>query len=293
MKPAARVAMLLMLWAICSSALAYERETHFDLTLYLALKAPCFDLADALLIASSDLSQDTNSSMVAEKDFVRAAITLDVPNQGNWHALGLGAEVDARRLELWERVRTEPLRLKRLHYLGQLLHFDQDSFAHAGFLQGLGHALPTFFGHDPDSLAYPDRGQSALAKTNAALLSSLVWLEKTCEIEGSSVAPEFSGADLKLFETLVNLSDPVWRVWQLGGLTQAGARIQLELRRQIAAALPENRLTPALATSNDRTFVIDRLLEWLHVRVDFNGEMQNGAELSDKLAWIRQGGLPN
>ena len=283
--------MLFVLWTIFSSALAYERETHFDLTLYLALKSPCFDLADALFIASSDWSQDTNTTTVAEKDFIKA-ITLDVPNQGNWHALGLPEEVNIRKLELWERVRKEPNRIKRLHYLGQLLHFDQDSFAHAGFLKGLGHAIPTFFGNDPDSLAYPDRGQQALDKTIAALSSSLSWLEKTCELDNSSFPIEFSGADLTLFETLVKLSDPAWRVWQFGGLGETGERIQLELRHQIAAALPSNRLSPAVAASVDRVFLINQFLEWLHVVVGSDGEMQNFDELSTKFAWIRQGGLP-
>ena len=283
--------MLFVLWTIFSSALAYERETHFDLTLYLALKSPCFDLADALFIASSDWSQDTNTTTVAEKDFIKA-ITLDVPNQGNWHALGLPEEVNIRKLELWERVRKEPNRIKRLHYLGQLLHFDQDSFAHAGFTPGLGHAFPTFFGNDPDSLAYPDRGQQALDKTIAALSSSLSWLEKTCELDNSSFPIEFSGADLTLFETLVKLSDPAWRVWQFGGLGETGERIQLELRHQIAAALPSNRLSPAVAASVDRVFLINQFLEWLHVVVGSDGEIENFDELSTKLSWIRQGGLP-
>jgi hypothetical protein len=292
MKCIARVLTLFLFCTVFSSALAYERETHFDLTLYLALKSPCFDLADALLIASSDWSQDTNTTTVAEKDFIKAAITLDVPNQGNWHALGLPEEVNSRKLELWERVRKEPVRIKRLHYLGQLLHFDQDSFAHAGFLQGLGHAIPTFFGNDPDSLAYPDRGQQALEKTTNAMLSSLTWLEKTCELENSSFPVEFSGADLTLFDTLVKLSDPAWRVWQLGGLGETGEKIQLELRRQIAVALPSNRLSPAVAASVDRMFLINQFLEWLHVVIGSDGEMQNVDELSTKLSWIRQGGLP-
>jgi hypothetical protein len=292
MKCIARVLTLFLFCTVFSSALAYERETHFDLTLYLALKSPCFDLADALLIASSDWSQDTNTTTVAEKDFIKAAITLDVPNQGNWHALGLPEEVNSRKLELWERVRKEPNRVKRLHYLGQLLHFDQDSFAHAGFLQGLGHAIPTFFGNDPDSLAYPDRGQQALEKTTNAMHSSLTWLEKTCELDNSSFPVEFSGADLTLFETLVKLSDPAWRVWQLGGLGETGEKIQLELRRQIAAALPSNRLSPAVADSVDRMFLINQFLEWLHVVIGSDGEMQNVDELRTKLSWIRQGGLP-
>ncbi len=283
--------MLVMLWAWCSSALAYERETHFDLSLYLALRFPCFDLADALLIASSDWSQDTNGTVVAEKDFFKVMV-LDVPSQKNWHAFGTPEAVNARKLELWQRVQNEPNRIRRLHYLGQLLHFDQDSFAHAGFMPGLGHALPTVFGFDPDSLAYPDRDGQAFDKTLAALASSLAWLEKTCELDGASFPIEFSGADFRLVTTLVQLSDPAWRVWQLAGLGETGERIQLELRRQIAAALPTNRLTPALAAANDRAFMINKLLEWLHVQVGANGEMQNLDELSERLAWIRVGGLP-
>ncbi len=292
MKSLARVLTLLALWAIFSSALAYERETHFDLSLYLALRFPCFDLADALLIASSDWSQDTNATVVAEKDFFKVMV-LDVPSQKNWHAFGTPEAVAARKLELWKRVETEPNRVKRLHFLGQLLHFDQDSFAHSGFAPGLGHAVPTFFGFDPDSLAYPDRGQQAFDKTVAALSSSLVWLENTCELDGATpTSIEFSGFDLDLISNLVYSSDPAWRVWQFGGLGETGERIQLELRRQIAAALPSNRLTPAVAAAGDRMFLINQFLEWLHVQVGANGEMLNLEELNQKLAWIRQGGLP-
>jgi hypothetical protein len=291
MKSVARVLTLLALWATFSSALAYERETHFDLSLYLALRFPCFDLADSLLIASSDWSQDTNATVVAEKDFFKVMV-LDVPSQRNWHAFGTPETVRARKLELWTRVENEPNRVKRLHFLGQLLHFDQDSFAHSGFAPGLGHAVPTFFGFDPDSLSYPDRGQQAFDKTVAALSSSLFWLEKTCQLDGAPPMPtEFSGFDLDLIGNLARSSDPAWRVWQFGGLGETGERIQLELRRQIAAALPSNRLSPAVAAS-DRAFLINQFLEWLHVQVDANGEMLNLEELNQKLAWIRQGGLP-
>ncbi len=292
MKFFARVFAFLTLWTVFSSALAYERETHFDLSLYLALRFPCFDLADSLLIASSDISQDTNETVVAEKDFLKVMV-LNVPSQKNWHAFGTPEAVRARKLELWMRVQNEPNRIKRLHFLGQLLHFDQDSFAHSGFAPGLGHAVPTFFGFDPDSLAYPDRGQQAFDKTVAALQSSLVWLEKTCELDGATPIPtEFSGFDLDLIGSLVRSSDPAWRVWQFGGLGETGEQIQLELRRQIAAALPSNRLTPAVAVATDRVFLINQFLEWLHVQVDLRGEMLNFEDLSKKLAWIRQGGLP-
>ena len=116
----ARVLLPLTLWAVFSSALAYERETHFDLSLYLALRFPCFDLADSLLIASGDISQDTNETVVAEKDFFKVMV-LNVPSQRNWHAFGTPEAVQARKLELWKRVENESNRVKRLHFLGQLL----------------------------------------------------------------------------------------------------------------------------------------------------------------------------
>jgi hypothetical protein len=290
-KSVARVLLVLNLWAMFSGALAYERETHFDLSLYLALRFPCFDLPDSLLIASSDLSQDTNETVVAEKDFFKVMV-LNVPSQQNWHAFGTPEAVAARKLDLWTRVENEPNRVKRLHFLGQLLHFDQDSFAHSGFAPGLGHALPTFFGFDPDSLSYPDRGLQAFDKTVAAVKSSLGWLEKTCELDGSSFPIELSGFDLDLIGNLVRSSDPAWRVWQFGGLGETGEHIQLELRRQIAAALPSNRLSPAVAAATDRVFLINQFLEWLHVQVGTDGEMLNLEELTKKLAWIRSGGLP-
>ena len=256
----ARVLLPLTLWAVFSSALAYERETHFDLSLYLALRFPCFDLADSLLIASGDISQDTNETVVAEKDFFKVMV-LNVPSQRNWHAFGAPEAVQARKLELWKRVENESNRVKRLHFLGQLLHFDQDSFAHSGFTPGLGHAVPTFFGFDPDSLAYPDRGQQAFDKTVAVLQSSLVWLERGCELDGAApILSEFSGFDLDLMHSLVRSSDPAWRVWQFEGLGETGESVQLELRRQIAAALPSNRLTPAVAVAADRAFLINQFL---------------------------------
>ena len=150
MKPARVVRLLAVIGAcLASHALAYNRETHFDLTLYLALKAPCLEFADAALVASADWSQDTNQTTVAEKDFLRV-IVLDVPSQRNWHAFETPETVRARKEALWARVERAQTREERMIHLGQLLHFAQDSFSHAGYAPGLGHAVDTFSGHDPD-----------------------------------------------------------------------------------------------------------------------------------------------
>ena len=275
---------------LASQALAYNRETHFDLTLYLALKAPCLEFADAALVASADWSQDTNQTTVAEKDFFRV-ITLDVPSQRNWHAFETPETVRARKDALWARVERAQTREERLIHLGQLLHFAQDSFSHAGYAPGLGHALDTFSGRDPDSFAFPDRGATALNRMLETAQESLGWIGRTCALQDAGpVGIALEERDLILFRALVAGSDPGWRAWRFSGVSDEGLIGERKLYRLIAASLTSDWMPSALTGTADRGAVLDAYLEWLHVAYGADGEPSNVPELLPRLETIRRGG---
>lgn len=277
---------------LASQALAYSRETHFDLTLYLAMKAPCLDFSDAALVASADWSQDTNQTTVAEKDFFKV-LTLDVPSQRNWHAFETPEVVRARKDALWARLERSASREERMIHLGQLLHFAQDSFSHAGYAPGLGHALDTFTGHDPDSFAFPDRGPQAVNRMIETARETLGWLGRTCALEGAGpVDIALEERDLTLFRALVAGSDPGWRAWRFSGVSDEGLIGERKLYRLIANNLGGEWLPSALTGSADRGEVVDAYLEWLHVDYGPDGEPSNITELLPRLETIRRGGPP-
>ncbi len=284
-------------FSFLTPALAYSREMHFDLTLYLALKVPCTDLSEALLIASSDWSQDTNQSMVAERDPIKV-LTLNVPNQRAWHAFETqnqetATNIAAHKEMLWQKIANAQSRSAQLHALGQLLHYDQDSFSHKGFEPGLGHALPTFFGHDPDSLAYPDKNQEAISRILATTQSTLFWLTRACNMGSRNIPePEITNTDTELFKTLMQNSDASWRAGSFFGISELGRMGEQLLYKKIAEALPKNRLPEIFKNPATISALVNASLEWLHVIVNENGQAQNLEELEIRLNLIREGGVP-
>ena len=112
------------------------------------------------MIASANWSQDLNDTTVSEKSVLEVAKVVfgaraNVPNQRNWHAFiekGREEESSKRQAALWDRVERGEDETQQLVYLGQLLHFAQDAFAHHGYEPGLGHGLATILGNDPDAL---------------------------------------------------------------------------------------------------------------------------------------------
>jgi hypothetical protein len=277
---------------LASSALAYSREMHFDLSLYLTLKAPCLEFADAALVASADWSQDTNQTTVAEKDFFRV-IALDVPSQRHWHAFETPESVRVRKDALWARVEQADNREERLIHLGQLLHFSQDSFSHAGYAPGLGHAVDTFTGHDPDSFAFPDRGALALNRMLETARETLGWITRACALLGSGpVEITLEDRDVTLFQALIAGSDTGWRAWRFSGVSDEGLIGERKLYRLIADHLGGDWAASALTGTADRGEMVDAYLEWLHVAYGADGEPTNLPELLVRLETIRQGGRP-
>lgn len=291
MKPARFVRAIAVIGVcLASPALAYNRETHFDLTLYLALKAPCLEFADAALAASADWSQDTNQTTVAERDFLRV-IVLDVPSQRNWHAFETPQTVRARKDALWSRVERAQSREERMIHLGQLLHFAQDTFSHGNYAPGLGHAVDTFTGHDPDSFAFPDRGPIALGRMLETAHETLGWLSRLCALEGAGpVDIALEERDLELFRALVAGSDPGWRAWRFSGVSDEGLIGERKLYRLIATSLTSDWMPSALTGAGDRGEIVDAYLDWLHVAYGADGEPTNIPELLPRLGTIRRGG---
>lgn len=277
---------------LASNALAFNRETHFDLTLYLSLKTPCLSFADAAMIASADWSQDTNQTTVAEKD-VWKVITLDVPSQRNWHAFESPEVVRERANTLWKRVESASSRELRLVYLGQLLHFTQDTISHRGYAAGYGHAFDTFFGHDPDSLAWPDRGSEAVNRTLELVRGTTLWLERACALFAPGpVRVRLEDQDVRLFESLVMGSDVGWRAWRFSGTSDAGLIGERRLYGLMARAFDDGWWPAGLTGAPDPVVLVDAYLDWLHVIYDANGEPTNVADLADRLERIRRGELP-
>jgi hypothetical protein len=293
MNPARVIRALAVMYAcLASQALAYNRETHFDLTLYLALKAPCLEFADAALVASADWSQDTNQTTVAERDFFRV-IVQDVPSQRNWHAFETPEVVRARKDALWARIEQSDTREERMIHLGQLLHFAQDSFSHAGYAPGLGHAVDTFTGHDPDSFAFPDRGPQALNRMLETARETLGWFSRACTLLGAGpVNIALEDRDLTLFRALIAGSDPGWRAWRFSGVSDEGLIGERKLYGLIADHLGGEWSPSALTGTADRSEMVNAYLEWLHVAYGADGEPMNLPELLPRLETIRQGGPP-
>jgi hypothetical protein len=164
----ATLASLLSLLLIIGSAvpaLAYDVDTHYLLTYYLARKVG-YSPDQAQRIASADESMDTDPN-------VKPAIGLGSPdNQAvlrNFHAFldnGLPspdeqqAAQQAQADALWDQaVATKNV--------GQYLHFLQDEYAHEGFTDILGHLL---YGHAPDALGSDLDKSWAMAQATVAAL---------------------------------------------------------------------------------------------------------------------------
>lgn len=184
-------AILLLIFSV--SALGYDQDTHYYLTFYLALETGCWDWWGSWVIASADWSQDLNHTTVSEKSVLQVMKSLlgkrpNVPNQRNWHAFverGREEERFKRQQELWERVEQENDQSKQLVYLGQLLHFVQDSFAHHGYGPGLGHGLASILGNDPDTLHNKQRETQMVKATTEFLLQTCDQLGRTHEMVAS------------------------------------------------------------------------------------------------------------
>ena len=226
---------------------AWHEDTHYYLTFGLAV-ATCYSWDEAHIIASSNVGVDLNASTVAEISLTKKW------NKVHWHAFGHSQE---HLNFLWQRVLAEDHLELKLMKLGQFLHFVQDWEAHAGFPRGIGHALATVNGKDPDSLARNE------ARTDRMVQATLDHMAMLCA-ELDRLPGGETDSDLALFDDqdewdqdaiisdLIRRSNPKWRAKGWGALSPEGEQIIADnklrieqyidrhLRAYPPAEIPEN-----------------------------------------------------
>ncbi len=249
---------------------AFEIDSHYYLTFAFAL-GTCFDWDEAHLIASGDHMVDQNRTTVGEMNPLRTR------NKGMWHAFG-HSEEDLNRL--WFRAVREKHPKIRLVKLGQFLHFLQDWQAHAGYPPGLGHAMATITGWDPDSFA------RIRVRATRMVIATLDHLAKMCAVMGRLPGgiqdpdigmlkmTEWIRAD-RLMIDLYEESSTTWRVpW--GGLNRQGGEILAKNRLRIeqfidrTARLQPEKKVPADFRPGDEEHGIPPALR---LRFDQEGEL--------------------
>jgi hypothetical protein len=265
------------------SVSGYDQDVHYDLTFWLALMT-CFDWWESWMIASANWSQDMNPTTSSERNILEAAkgilgMSPYVPNQRNWHAFvekGKEQERSKRQEELWQRVEREKDPTRRLIYLGQLLHFAQDAFAHQGYEPGLGHGLATIFGNDPDALYDQPREMSMVGATLQLLLRECAALgrerEHAADIE-SRVRP--------LMDQLIHPGKWGWRF-------SSRERDQALVRTNIRAL--EQAGEGAAARAMPRCWAAigkDRIPRFIHIGYDTRGEPTKLKELAQYIDTLK------
>ncbi|RMH34188.1 MAG: hypothetical protein D6690_11125 [Nitrospirae bacterium] len=237
-----------------------EKDSHYYLKYALALHTCCYDAGESHLIASGDWGQDTNETMVAG---------FNSGNNRKWHAIG-PIEAKRRRLaDLEQRVRRERDPRRRLVRLGQLLHYLEDIYPHAGFGEIIGHATPTVMGNDPDSLA-SDRN-----KTEGMIRSSINYLLLFCDPPIRSAARRRRSRQLfndirrsGLIDDLISQSDPSWKSGT-GTLGDDGDRI-IESNKQRIEEFLRQQVPEKVATITD--FDTQGIPDHLGIEFDDAGE---------------------
>lgn len=237
-----------------------EKDSHYYLKYALALHTCCYDAGESHLIASGDWGQDTNETTVAG---------FNSGNNGKWHAIG-PIEAKRRRLaDLEQRVRQESNPRRKLVRLGQLLHFVEDIYPHAGFGEIIGHATPTVTGNDPDSLA-SDRN-----KTEGMIRSSINYLLLFCDPPMRSTDRRRRSRQLfneirrnGLIDDLINQSVPSWKSGS-GTLDDDGDQI-IERNKQRIEEFLRDQVAEKVSTIID--FDTQGIPDHLGIEFDDSGE---------------------
>lgn len=237
-----------------------EKDSHYYLKYALALHTCCYDAGESHLVASGDWGQDTNETTVAG---------FNSGNNGKWHAIG-PIEAKRRRLaDLEQRVRQESNPRRKLVRLGQLLHFVEDIYPHAGFGEIIGHATPTVTGNDPDSLA-SDRN-----KTEGMIRSSINYLLLFCDPPMRSTDRRRRSRQLfneirrnGLIDDLINLSVPSWKSGS-GTLDDDGDQI-IERNKQRIEEFLRDQVAEKVSTIID--FDTQGIPDHLGIEFDDSGE---------------------
>lgn len=184
---------------VCSSALAYDKDTHFNLT-YTMCRVNGMSAAEALQVASGDQGMDDNDSVVA---------SLDVPMNYLWHSLEDSQAKATDRLGLlWTRAvdSKDPVKL------GQYLHFAQDYFSHRKkspaplsanwepYGPTIGHGLD---GHNPDCVAFDIPRAKAMAHLSMEKIRQFMKdvMHRTVPTRGVDSIDPVIDAQAKLYTT--------------------------------------------------------------------------------------------
>ncbi len=145
-----------------SSAMAFEQDTHFQVT-YIICRTAGFTAAESLLIAAADQGMDDSSGTVANGGV--GGIIPNVKEEWLWHALDKGGDMRAigvvqRKDRIFTAAENAPG--KPLYLLGVFFHYQQDTWAHRHHYDGQFHSYDRYttyntpFGHAPAG-HQPDR----------------------------------------------------------------------------------------------------------------------------------------
>lgn len=191
---------------------AYDKDTHFALTYYLALKLG-YHPTDALMIASTDLAVDQDPKTEPLNPFNPFVL-------GDFHAFAgsldsnrAAAQIARREQELWQLA-------VQIENPGILLHFVQDKYSHKGFMPPLGQGLS---GHWPDYISANKERATAMAQATADYLSK--FMREVLKEEPRKLDP-------KEIERLINVltkANPVAKVLIEPSYERAQAAIADEL----------------------------------------------------------------
>ncbi len=190
---------------------AWEKDTHFYLTYYLAI-ATCFEPSEAYLIALGDWSVDTfsdTSPLPTFKDIKNRDWSRFITAGKNYHALGEHEEVTKRYEELRAKaldgLRNPADPSKALVMFGVYLHYRQDMVSHRGYKPPLGHALASILNNDPDSLATDP------TKTYLMVNQVLDDMIEACNIMGRQPKDPRGQSFMNFINKLIKASDPTWK----------------------------------------------------------------------------------
>jgi len=148
------------IFVFSTPAIAYDEDTHFNMT-YVLLRSVGFDHDEALLVAAVDQGMDDSPDTIANHGIIPRC-----EEEWLWHALDRkgkmhAAGILARRDQLFMEALREPKERNKLIRLGVFFHYQQDTWAHrhhgksnhlsrdnyTPFTTPLGHGL---YGHVPD-----------------------------------------------------------------------------------------------------------------------------------------------
>jgi RHS repeat-associated protein len=195
----------------------YEEDVHFYLTWYLASKNRCFSSAEARYVAFS-------TQYVDENPMTRPSFG-DTPRQRsvnrNHHALHSDSH-ETFKSGLWRQA-NDGERSNRLGNLGVYLHYEQDSFSHAGYGNPIfGHAFGT---HRADKTS-ADVGK-AIEMANSTWTTLNNWTRINCGCE-ASLEPEM----IETIQRFSNARGGNWFTERLFSIEQVNASY-LEQKRAI------------------------------------------------------------